>query len=92
MENSRQAKLAVSGVISPSLWQVRPTCSFLPATIIGDQWESYETTAEQDHFILVVGSKTVRQLGLVSPRFRTLAVGDENDAIVTSAPPRYTIA
>ena len=40
----------------------------------------------------VVGSKTVRQLDRVSPRFRNTRGLVENDAIVTSAPPQYTIA
>ena len=61
MENSRQAELAVSGVILPSLLASVSDPLFprwLCPPQIGDEWEGpfaeirYETTAEQDHFIL----------------------------------------
>ena len=53
---------------------------------------SLSTTLHATPSVGVVGSKTVRQLDLISPRLRNPCGQDENDAIVASALPRYTIA
>ena len=78
MESSRQAELVASGVISPSLlaslqvpfpgWLCPPQFKFG----IGDDWEGpfagigFETTAEQDDFILEASQQLATE-GVLSP-------------------------